>query len=108
MLLVHACALCANSARGSYSFVASAKLRTAFNGRIVSAGGYEPGTAEDAVEQGVADAVAFGRYFVSNPDLPKRIQAGLPLAKYDRDTFYTFDARGYIDYPSQTSELATK
>jgi len=88
--------------------VGSAKLRHIFQGKIVSAGGYEPATAEDAIEQGVADAIAFGRYFVSNPDLPKRIQEGLSLAQYDRDTFYTFDARGYVDYPSQTSELATK
>jgi N-ethylmaleimide reductase len=46
-----------------------------------------------------ADAVAFGRYFVSNPDLPRRIKEGLPLTDYDRDTFYTFEARGYNDYP---------
>ena len=43
--------------------------------------------------------VAFGRHFVANPDLPKRIRLGLPLNAYDRDTFYTFDARGYTDYP---------
>jgi N-ethylmaleimide reductase len=36
---------------------------------------------------------------VANPDLPKRIQLGLPLNPYDRATFYTFDARGYTDYP---------
>jgi N-ethylmaleimide reductase len=43
--------------------------------------------------------VTFGRYFVSNPDLPERIRRGLPLNDYDRDTFYTFDAHGYTDYP---------
>ena len=43
--------------------------------------------------------VAFGRHFISNPDLPKRIQLGLPLNIYDRDTFYNNDARGYTDYP---------
>jgi len=47
--------------------------------------------------------VAFGRYFVSNPDLPTRIKQRLPLSDYDRDTFYTFDARGYIDYPAYTT-----
>ena len=35
----------------------------------------------------------------SNPDLPERIRRGLPLNDYDRDTFYTFDAHGYSDYP---------
>ena len=47
---------------------------------------------------GVADAVAFGRHFVSNPDLPLRIREGLALTPYNRDTFYTFDSLGYNDY----------
>ena len=65
----------------------------------IAAGGFEPDTAEAAVAEGAADLVAFGRHFVANPDLPKRIRRGLPLNAYDRDTFYTFDARGYTDYP---------
>jgi N-ethylmaleimide reductase len=88
--------------------IASEQLRSIFNGKIVAAGGFEPGSAEDAIREGVADAVAFGRHFISNPDLPRRIQERLPLAEYDRDTFYTFEARGYNDYPSYTPELATK
>jgi N-ethylmaleimide reductase len=52
-----------------------------------------------SVEKGDADLVAFGRHFVANPDLPKRIQLGLPLNPYDRKTFYTFDDHGYTDYP---------
>ena len=84
--------------------IASETLGKIFKGPIVSAGGFEPETAEEAIEQKVAAAVSFGRYFVSNPDLPRRIQAGLPLADYDRDTFYTFDARGYTDYPVYTEE----
>jgi N-ethylmaleimide reductase len=79
--------------------IAAEQLRRVFKGKILSAGGFEPETAEAAVEQGIADAVAFGRHFVSNPDLPRRIQQGLPLNAYDRDTFYTFESRGYIDYP---------
>ncbi len=50
------------------------------------------------MDQGDADLVAFGRYFISTPDLPDRIRNGLPLSPYDRDTFYTFDGKGYIDY----------
>lgn len=80
--------------------IASEQLRKIFKGNIIAAGGFEPASAEAVVEKGDADLVAFGRYFVSNPDLPKRIRLGLPLSDYDRDTFYTFDARGYIDYPS--------
>jgi N-ethylmaleimide reductase len=79
--------------------VASQQLRKIFKGRIIAAGGFEPDTAEAIVDNGDADAVAFGRHFVSNPDLPRRIKENLPLTDYDRDTFYTFDARGYIDYP---------
>ena len=52
-----------------------------------------------------ADAVAFGRYFVANPDLPLRVREGFALTAYDRDTFYTFDSAGYNDYPF-VNELA--
>ena len=79
--------------------IAAERLRKIFNGAIIAAGGFEPETAEKAVESGAADLVAFGRHFVANPDLPKRIRLGLPLNPYDRSTFYTFDARGYTDYP---------
>jgi N-ethylmaleimide reductase len=44
--------------------------------------------------------VVFGRYFIANPDLPKRIELGLPLNPYDRTTFYGGDHRGYTDYPT--------
>jgi len=83
--------------------IAAEYLRTIFTGKIVAAGGFEPETAEAVVTEGDADLVAFGRYFVSNPDLPARIEQRLPLSEYDRNTFYTFDARGYIDYPAHTA-----
>ena len=79
--------------------IASQFLRTIFKGKIVAAGGFEPDSAEAIIEKGDADAVAFGRHFLSNPDLPLRIRQGAPLNPYDRKTFYTFDARGYTDYP---------
>jgi N-ethylmaleimide reductase len=79
--------------------IASERLKKIFNGKIVAAGGFEPKTAEETVEAGIADLVAFGRNFVANPDLVRRIRERLPLNPYDRDTFYTFDAKGYIDYP---------
>ena len=86
--------------------IAAARLRKIFTGTIVAAGGIEPDTAEAAVRDGDADSVAFGRHFVANPDLPKRIRLGLPLNAYDRDTFYTFDARGYTDYPIYEERIA--
>ena len=79
--------------------VAAMQLRKIFKNKIIASGGFEPDTAEEVVAAGHADLVAFGRHFVSNPDLPKRIQEGLPLNPYNRDTFYTFDAAGYTDYP---------
>lgn len=85
--------------------VAAAHLRQIFKGRLVAAGGFEPDTAEAVVHAGDADAVAFGRHFIANPDLPERIRRGRPLARHDRDTFYTFDARGYTDYPFSTPTM---
>jgi N-ethylmaleimide reductase len=79
--------------------IAAEQLRKIFRGKILAAGGFEPDTAESAIEHGVADAVAFGRYFVANPDLPLRIREGFALTRYDRNTFYTFDSVGYNDYP---------
>jgi len=84
--------------------VAIQRARKIFKGRIIANGGFEPDTATSAIEHGDADAIAFGRYFISNPDLPRRIREDLPLAPYDRDTFYTFDAKGYTDYPFSAAQ----
>jgi N-ethylmaleimide reductase len=79
--------------------VAAQELSKVFHGPIIAAGGFEPDTAEATVGNRDASLIAFGRHFIANPDLPKRIQLGLPLNPYDRSTFYGFDARGYTDYP---------
>ena len=75
--------------------VAAEQLRKIFYGKLIAAGGFEPDTAEAIVARGTLDAVAFGRHFIANPDLPRRIREGLPLAQHNRSTFYTFDATGY-------------
>lgn len=82
--------------------IAVERLRKVFLGHLIAAGGFEPDTAEAVLESGAADAVAFGRHFVSNPDLPARIRNGIVLTPYDRDTFYTFEEKGYNDYPAAT------
>jgi N-ethylmaleimide reductase len=87
--------------------VAAERLRRIFNGRMIAAGGFEPETAEAVVQNGDADLVAFGRHFLANPDLPMRIERRLPLNDYDRETFYTFDAQGYIDYPAYEESAVT-
>ncbi|KIW97051.1 uncharacterized protein Z519_02443 [Cladophialophora bantiana CBS 173.52] len=70
---------------------------------LILAGGFTPTTARKAVDGEYKDedvAIAFGRHFISNPDLPFRIRHGLALAPYNRDTFYKVKSPdGYIDYP---------
>ena len=78
--------------------VASALLRKAFDGPIIAAGGFNGDSAEEILRMGDADLVAFGRYFTSNPDLPRRLQRKLPLTQYDRETFWGGTQVGYTDY----------
>jgi N-ethylmaleimide reductase len=84
--------------------IAALDLREFFKGTVIAAGGFSPASAEDAVTSGLADLIAIGRHFTSNPDLPYRIEHDLPLAQYDRSTFYAFDARGYTDFPRYDGE----
>ncbi|WIA16671.1 hypothetical protein OEZ86_008141 [Tetradesmus obliquus] len=66
---------------------------------FLAAGGFKRDDGIAAVKDGKADAVVYGRYFISNPDLPKRLAVGAELAPYDRDSFYSFGEQGYTDYP---------
>jgi N-ethylmaleimide reductase len=75
------------------------RLREAFPGPIVAAGSYDLAKAERVMEHGWVDAVAFGRAFIANPDLPRRLRDGLPLNDPDKTTFYGGDDAGYTDYP---------
>jgi N-ethylmaleimide reductase len=93
----------ATSAGGSDAVAAEASctseiFRQHFSGVFISAGGYTPETARKAVESGLADAVAFGRIYIANPDLVERIQSGAPLNPYNRATFYGGAEKGYTDY----------
>jgi N-ethylmaleimide reductase len=74
-------------------------FRDAFKGVLFSSGGYSPMLASEAVASGKVDATVFGRLFISNPDLPKRIASGDALNRYDRSTFYGGSEKGYTDYP---------
>jgi N-ethylmaleimide reductase len=67
---------------------------------LISAGGYTASTAEETVADGFAAAIAFGRLFISNPDLPQRFRAKTELNTPDRSTFYGGTEKGYTDYPS--------
>jgi N-ethylmaleimide reductase len=85
---------------------ASSRLRSRFGGPVISAGGFTRETAAAAVAGGTADAVAFGRLFIANPDLPERFRRAAPLNRYDRSTFYGGSSRGYVDYPILDDEAA--
>jgi N-ethylmaleimide reductase len=74
-------------------------FRPLWNGVLISAGGFTGEAAEAAIAQGHADAIAFGRIFISNPDLPRRLSHGFPITPYHRATFYGGDVAGYTDYP---------
>ena len=58
-----------------------------------------PARAEQVLSDGQAELVAFGRPFIANPDLVRRLQHALPLTTPDMSTFYTPGAKGYNDYP---------
>jgi N-ethylmaleimide reductase len=74
-------------------------FRPLWSGVLIAAGGFTGEAAEAAIAEKHADAVAFGRIFISNPDLPRRLQQGFPITPYNRATFYGGEAAGYTDYP---------
>ena len=75
-------------------------VRQAFNGPLVLNSDFTLERAQAVLANGEAEAVAFGRAFLANPDLPLRLRERLPLNVPDRDTFYSQGARGYTDYPA--------
>src|SRR6201989_3223294 len=75
-------------------------FRPIWKGVLITAGGFTGEAAEAAIRDGHADAIAFGRIFISNPDLPRRLQRGFPLTPYNRATFYGGEEAGYTDYPA--------
>jgi N-ethylmaleimide reductase len=71
--------------------IAAQHLRQKFGRTLIAAGGFTSESAAAIVAAGNADLVAFGRHFISNPDLPERLRRNLPLNRYDRSTFYGGD-----------------
>jgi N-ethylmaleimide reductase len=92
----------AGRAEVNHQNVPSAMLlfRPMWRGVLITAGGFTGDTAEAAISAGHADAIAFGRIFISNPDLPRRLRHGFPLTPYNRATFYGGEEVGYTDYPA--------
>jgi N-ethylmaleimide reductase len=73
-------------------------IRPAYRGNLVANGGFTPESAADLIAEDHANAISFGKLFISNPDLPRRVREGIALSAFDRTTFYTFDKNGYTDY----------
>ena len=78
----------------------SAYLRKLWRGLYVVNGGYDRRRGEEAVRSGHADAVAYGRAFLANPDFPRRLELKAALNEPDSATFYGGGAVGYITYPA--------
>jgi 2,4-dienoyl-CoA reductase-like NADH-dependent reductase (Old Yellow Enzyme family) len=75
------------------------ELKTAFGGVYIANEGFTPESAAATLVAGQADAVAFGKLFIANPDLPRRIALKAPLGNWDSATFYSQGAEGYTSYP---------
>ncbi len=77
----------------------SPAMRPIYSGRILLNSDYDGPSARERLAEGIADGISFGRPFISNPDLVRRVAIGAPLSPGDVDTFYSGGAAGYIDYP---------
>jgi N-ethylmaleimide reductase len=75
-------------------------IRDAFKGTIIRAGGFDRASAEATLKANEAELIAFGRPFLANPTLPKKLKDGTPLREADMNLAYTPGAKGYTDYPS--------
>ena len=82
-----------------------ASLRKRFKGAYIANNGFDFDLATKAIAAGQADLIAFGKPFISNPDLVERLQRGAPLNEYDKNTFYGGGAKGYTDYPALGAAL---
>jgi N-ethylmaleimide reductase len=75
------------------------RLRALYDGNLIRNNGYDFATAQAALNSGAADAIAFGRLLLANPDLVERFRRGAPLNPPDYTTPYTGEEKGYTDYP---------
>jgi 2,4-dienoyl-CoA reductase-like NADH-dependent reductase (Old Yellow Enzyme family) len=83
-------------------------LKAAFGGVYVANEGFTREAAEAVVAAGEADAVAFGKLFLANPDLPRRFALAAPLNAWNADTFYSDGPVGYTDYPALEEKAAAE
>lgn len=84
------------------------EMKQLFGGAVIVNEGYDASSGQQALSEGRADAVAFGKDFIANPDLVTRLQTDAPLNEWDASTFYSDGARGYTDYPCLNSAMAAE
>ena len=75
-------------------------IKRAFGGPLVLNSDYDGRTGQATLDEGHADAIAFGRTFIANPDLPERLRTGAPLTRDVKETWYSQGREGYTDYPT--------
>jgi N-ethylmaleimide reductase len=85
-----------------------AALRKEFHGPLIVANGFNYATATQALAEDMADAVAFGRLFIANPDLPERFRLDAPLNALEEATLYGGAKKGYTDYPAMGPQLVER
>ncbi len=85
-----------------------ASLRKRFSGTYIANNGYDFKLATEILNQNKADLIAFGKPFISNPDLVERLKLGAPLNAFDKTTFYGGGAKGYTDYPALGQQAAAE
>lgn len=95
---------------GVNSLVPFRKILATGGVKFLAAGNFNRDNAVPKLEADDADAIVMGRFFISNPDLPKRLAEGLPLNPYDRSTFYGADppTKGYTDYPAYKAYISLR
>jgi len=93
--------ICAREAVGEDSL--GPLLKKEFGGVYIANESLDKQSAQTLLDAGTADAVAFGKAFISNPDLPRRLQTEAPLNEWKPETFYGKDGVGYTDYPALAS-----
>ncbi len=74
--------------------------RKHYSGKMIVCGGYDASSGAEAIEEGTANVVAYGKLFIANPDLVERMRKDGPFNELDEATFYTQGPKGYSDYPS--------
>ncbi|WP_028377656.1 alkene reductase [Leeuwenhoekiella sp. MAR_2009_132] len=80
------------------------RYRPIYKGNLMINGGFTQDKGNEVIKEGNADLVAFGKLYISNPDLAERFAINAPMAEWDNDTFYSQGEKGYTDYPTYAEE----